>query len=185
MNKYAALIRGIGPGDPRKTNDKLRGVLEGLGLSNVRSVISSGNVIFESSEKDTQKLEAMIEAAWPKSLGFQATTIVRSYEQLQHIATVPFFGNRTHSGSSYLLLTFLKYPTSLGFKVPYQPPGKPYTVVGYLDNVLFTVTDTTAMKTTDLMAWLEKQLGKTITSRTPLTVQRIIKKMEAGLDQKN
>src|SRR5687768_15284545 len=103
MTKYAALIRGIGPGDPRKTNEKLRGVLESLGFSGVESVISSGNIIFESDESDVHKLEEMIEEAWPKQLGFQATTIVRSEQQLQKIIDADPFKGAAHSESSYLL----------------------------------------------------------------------------------
>lgn len=179
MNKYAALIRGIGPGDPQKTNQKLRGVLEGLGFTNVQSVISSGNIIFESAETNTQKLEDVIEAAWPKTLGFQATTIVRSHAQLEKILGANFFSGMKNSESSYLLLTFFKQPTKPDFDIPYQSAGKPYVIVGYSENVLFTVTDNTIMKTTDLMTWLEKQFSKDITSRTPLTIQRIVKKMEA------
>lgn len=179
MTKYVALIRGIGPGDPQKTNEKLRGVLETLGLSDVKSVISSGNIIFESAEEDGNKLEEMIEAAWPKQLGFKATTIVRSRPQLQKILEADPFNGAQHSESSYLLVTFFKQPQKPDFDLPYQPPGKPYKIVGYTDNVLFSITDNTIMKTTDLMTWLEKQFSKDITSRTPLTIQRIIKKMDA------
>ena len=46
------------------------------------------------------------------------------------------------------------------------------------DNALFTVTDNTVVKTTDLMTWLEKEFGKEITSRTWLTIHRILKKMQ-------
>ena len=178
MTKYIALIRGIGPGDPRKTNDKLRGVLESLGLSKVQSVISSGNIIFESDEEDVNKLEKMIEEAWPKSLGFEASTIVRSQAQLQNIVDSDPFDGGQHSSSSYQLVTFFKRPNKPSFELPYQPEGKPYIVVGHADNVLFTVTDTTKIKTPDVMVWLEKQFGKDITSRTLLTIGRILKKMD-------
>jgi uncharacterized protein (DUF1697 family) len=179
MTYYVALIRGIGPGDPNKSNAKLCGALESLGLGNVRPVISSGNVIFESDEPDTHKLEAIIEDAWPRLLGFKATTIVRSREQLQAALDTDFFEGITHGPASYLLVTFFKRPTTPPFTLPYQPPGKPYVIVGYADNILFSVTDDTVVKTTDLMVWLEKQFTKDITSRTPLTVARIIKKMDA------
>ena len=178
MTKYAALIRGIGPGDPQKTNEKLRHVLETLGFSKVASVISSGNIIFESEETDIHKLEDMIEAAWPRLLGFQATTLVRSQAQLQEILDADPFDGTPHTEHSYLLTTFFKRPTEPSFDIPYQPPGKPYKVVAYADGVLFTVTDNTIVKTTDLMTWLEKQFGKEISSRTPLTIQRILKRME-------
>jgi uncharacterized protein (DUF1697 family) len=177
MTKYAVFVRGIGPGDPQKTNEKLRSVLTDLGFSNVASVISSGNLIFESDEANPQKLEDMIEAAWPKLLGFQATTIVRSQAQLQKIIDADPFDGSPHAPHSYLLTTFMKRPAKPSFSMPFYPPGKPYRVVGYTDGVLFTITDNTVVKTTDLMTWLEKQFGKDITSRTPLTIQRILKRM--------
>jgi uncharacterized protein (DUF1697 family) len=177
MTAYVALIRGIGPGDPKKSNESLRSVLESLGLKNVRSVISSGNVVFESDETDIAQLEHMIESAWPTQLGFKATTIVRSQEQLQSIIDSDPFDGTTHSSANYQLVTFFKQPTKPQFDLPYYPPGKPYKVVGYKDNVLYTVTDNSLIKTSNLMTWLEKQFGKEITSRTPLTVERILKKM--------
>lgn len=177
MATYVALIRGIGPGDPQKTNKKLCGVLETLGFSNVRSVISSGNVIFESDESDIRKLESKIEAAWPALLGFRATTIVKSQAQLQKLLDADPFNGTPHAEGSYLLVTFFRRPAKPGFSLPFQPPGKPYKIIGYADDTLFSVTDNSVIKTSDLMTWLERQFGKDITSRTPLTVQRILKKM--------
>lgn len=179
MIKYVALIRGIGPGDPQKTNQKLRSALDQLGYSNIQSVISSGNVIFESDEGDTAKLEATIEAGWKKFLGFEATTIVRSKDQLQRLLDKDPFDGAEHKESSYLLASFFKQPLKLNFALPCQPEGKPYTIVGYDDRVLFTITDNSIVKTSDLMTWIEKRYGKEGTSRTPLTIQRIIKRMEA------
>jgi len=177
MTKYVALIRGIGPGDPQKTNEKLRGVFETLGFSGVKSVISSGNVIFESDETDPEQLEKTIEAAWPELLGFQATTIVKSQEQLQKLLDTDPFNGAPHTESSYLLVTFMQKPVSIPFEIPLQPPEKPYKIIGFKDDVLFSVTDNSIIKTSDLMTWLEKQFGKDITSRTPLTIERILKKM--------
>lgn len=178
MTKYIACIRGIGPGDPRKTNEKLRGVLESIGFSNVQSVISSGNIIFESDESDVGKLEARIEAAWPEQLGFEAATIVRSQSQLQAILDADPFGGVPHGQSTYQLVTFLKQPKKLDVALPYQPEGKPYKIVGQLGDTVFSVADNTAPKTVELMSWLERQFGKGITSRTPLTIGRILKKMD-------
>lgn len=179
MTKYVALIRGIGPGDPRMTNDKLRSVFETLGFTDVQSVISSGNIVFTSDIRNTAKLEAMIETAWPKMLGFERSTIVRSEQQLRALADANMFAGMTHGKSSYLLVTFFKRPITIDFELPYQPPGKSYQLVACTDDALCTATDSTLVKTPDLMGWLEKQFGKEITSRTPLTVERILKKMAA------
>lgn len=184
MTKYVALIRGIGPGDSRMTNDKLRGVFEALGFTDVQSVISSGNIIFTSDIGDTAKLESTIEAAWPKMLGFERSVIVKSEQQLRALVATGMFAGMTHSESSYLLITFFKRPTTVDFELPYQPPGKTYRLVACAENTLCSVTNNTLVKTSDLMTWLEKQFGKEITSRTPLTIERILKKMSTSTSGK-
>jgi len=175
--KYVALLRGIGPGNPNMRNDKLRSVFEDLGFTNVQSVISSGNVVFESKLTDTKSMETMLEAAWPEKLGFNSTTLVRSAEQLQKLVKANPFKDLQHGPQTYLLVTFFKNPTKVNFKLPHQPEGKSYRLLRVVDNTLFTTTDNTLTKTPDLMTWLEKQFGKQISSRTWLTVHRILKKM--------
>lgn len=175
---YVALVRGVGPGDPRMRNEKLRGVLEALGFSGVRSVIASGNIVFESEPTATSDLEAAIEAAWPQMLGFEALTIVKSRERLSELIAADPFAGATHSGSSYLMVTFFKHATEAGLALPHKPAGKPYEIVGHTGDALFSVTDNTVVKTSDLMTWLERRYGKEMTSRTLVTLQRILKKMD-------
>lgn len=177
---YIAFLRGIGPGNPNMHNDKLRKVFEGLGFADVRSVISSGNIIFATDRTDTGAMEAEIEAAWPKQLGFSSTTIIRSQAQIEQvIASHPFKG-LVHGPGSYLLVTFLKHPTDTKLALPYQPEGKTYKLLSADKLTLFTTTDSTTVKTTDLMTWLENQFGKQISSRTLATVNRILAKMHAN-----
>jgi hypothetical protein len=42
--RYVALLRGIMPTNPNMKGEKLKAVFEGLGFSNVHTVIASGNV---------------------------------------------------------------------------------------------------------------------------------------------
>lgn len=178
MTKYVALLRGIVPTNPNMHQKKLCKVLENLGFSSVRGVISSGNVVFESNSTDIKALEANIEKAWLGHLGFNSTTVVRNQKQLEKLVKANPFGNLVHGPSSYLLVTFFKNPTKVPYKLPRTPSGKPYKLIEAVDDSLFTVTDNTVVKTTDLMTWLEKEFGKEITSRTWLTIHRILKKME-------
>jgi uncharacterized protein (DUF1697 family) len=168
MTKYVALLRGIGPGNPNMHGSKLKAVLEELGFSNVASVISSGNVIFESSSKDLKKLEQTIEKAWPEKLGFKSMTIVRSQSQLKSLVSQEPFKGMTHDKKTYLLVTFFK-----------SDPGKinEYYYDGLEVNALCSVTDTTQSNSPEFMVKLEKNYGKEITSRTWNTVQRILLKM--------
>ena len=173
---YAALLRGIGPGDPRMTNDRLRSVFESLGFDNVRSLISSGNIIFSSAAPPS---ESKVENAIERQLGFFRPVIIRSQGQLRHLLDLKPFGDTDHSPKNYTLVTFLKDPQpNLPFDIPLENPNGFFKIIGYDKNTraLFSVTNHTAVKTPVVMTWLEKQLGKDITSRTWKTVERIYAK---------
>ncbi|MGD2061304.1 MAG: DUF1697 domain-containing protein [Acidimicrobiia bacterium] len=176
MTRYVALLRGIGPGNPNMRNEKLRGVCEHLGLDNVQTVISSGNIVFDSDRSPTE-IETMLEAAWPSRLGFDATTILRSQRELEELAASDPFEGSEHTRETYLLTTFAKRELSYDFSFPHQPEGKDYRMVGGTERELFSVTDTVNGTSLDVMSWLEDTFGKEISSRTWLTVSRILKRM--------
>lgn len=172
--QYVAFLRGIGPGVPNMRNEKLRGVFEGLGYTNVRSVISSGNIMFESNSTNVRQMEEKIEATWPMQLGFNSTTIIRSQRQLQELKRVNPFEGLRHGPSSYLMVTFLQAAPKVAFQYPHYPKDKPYFLPKATQQEVFSITDNTIVPTTDLMVWLEKQFGKNISSRSWQTIQKII-----------
>jgi hypothetical protein len=119
-------------------------------------VITSGNVIFDSSSKNSQSLEGKIEKALPEKLGFKSTTIVRSKEELEALVEKnPFKGVRDEK-PNYLLVTFFKNRSS----------------------ELCTTIKLTEGKIPDFMSKMEREHGKAITSRTWKTIGRILEKME-------
>lgn len=176
--KYIALLRGIGPANPNMTNDKLRGVFETLGFTDVRSVISSGNIIFTAPEGDTSELETVIQTGLNEILGIPGGTIIRSEDEIKAFVDTQPFGDREHSPASYLTVTFMK---ARNFTFPIDLPHRSdrgYVLESYdaaIDAVC-AVVDTTSGKTIDYMTWMEKQCGKDITTRTWKTVERIAKK---------
>lgn len=159
-------------------NENLRCVCEEAGFTDVATVIASGNVVFRSSDGDAGAMETTLERAWPEQLGFESTTIIRSRAQLEGMVELSPFGDLIHGPNSYLLVTFSKGPLHLPFDVPYQPEDLAGQVIAAAQAELFTVTDTTATKTLDVMSWVERRFGKAVTSRTWLTVHRILKKMD-------
>lgn len=142
--KYVALIRGIMPGNPNMKSARLKEFFESLGFQNVKTVIASGNVVFESDSKDQSALEAKIEKELPKKLGFSKTTIVRSEEELKKFVSTDPFKGVIDEKPNYLLVTFFK-------------DRKPE---------IATVIDLSGPKTPDFMAKMEKQYGKELTTRT-------------------
>jgi uncharacterized protein (DUF1697 family) len=184
LMQYIALLRGIGPGNPNMSNENLRLVFDKLGFKNVRTVISSGNVLFDHEDKKITSLENRIEQAISEQLGFHSSTIVRSRSDLEKIISHKPFPNDEHTAKNYLTVTFIKPTSPFPHKLPYTPKGKSYCFVDFFDNCVFSVIDTTAAKTPDLMTWLEKQFTKDITTRTWKTVLRIHQKWEQS-DTKN
>lgn len=175
---YVALLRGIAPTNPNMRNDKLRSVFENLGFINVKTVISSGNVVFESPSRSAKNLEETIENALPQQLGFSSTTIIRSKRQLRLLVDKNPFAGMEHSQKSSLNVTFLKKKTRPNIKFPYKVDGRDYTILGMYSGAICSVIDLTSSKTPDLMVWLERRFGKEITTRTWKTVERILKVME-------
>ena len=61
---------------------ELRACCEKLGLTNVRTYINSGNVIFEAAKKDTAKLSASLESAIENGLSVKTKVMVRTQARL-------------------------------------------------------------------------------------------------------
>jgi len=154
MTKYAAFLRGIMPSNPNMRNEKLRQVFERLGFSNVKTVISSGNVIFESPAKSTVKLEADIEKALLKELQIQSPAFIRSQKELDSLLKKEPFKKVAHSRETYQLVTFLR-----------KKPHQIFTTINVIEN-----------EASRFMVDLEKKYGKDLTSRTWKTVERIAAK---------
>lgn len=176
--RYVALLRGIGPGNPAQRNENLRAVLTGLGFSDVRSVISSGNLVFDVppgsayAELEPAGLETVIEEQWPAQLGFVSGTFVRSAEEFRKLAAVTWFGERPDDRSGRLQVTFLKAPTPPGTleSFPDQPGMELIRASG---RHIAWGYDQDQVPGAKAMAWFDRSFAKHNTTRTWRTVQRI------------
>jgi uncharacterized protein (DUF1697 family) len=82
MSTYVALIRGINLGPRNKiAMAELRDLLESRGLANVRTLISSGNVVFTSRRRNTSRLERQIERAINKRFRLDIRVLIRTADE--------------------------------------------------------------------------------------------------------
>ncbi len=161
------------------TNDKLRGVFEGLGFTDVASVLSSGNIVFRSSRADAPVLEQCIEDALALELGISSRTLLRSYSELRALVDSDPFPGVTHQSATYLTATFIKDPTAPELVAGQLDPGT--TVLRYdsTARAILAITDNSQRdRARRFMLWLEESYGKGITTRSWLTVERIVKKLD-------
>lgn len=171
MAAYAALLRGIGPSNPKMRNAELRKVFERLSFDDVRTVISSGNVLFSTHGGSPAELEERIEEALHEHLGAPCTTIIRSRGQITHLLRADVFDPYEDGPTDRCNVTFLKRRPPAVQRPPKVGDGA--EIVAVRSQVIFSVVDSTASKTPDLLARIEQTYGRENTTRTWRTVHRI------------
>ena len=84
--RYVALLRGINVGGKSIVRmADLKQCIEELGYDNVSTFIASGNVFFETPERDAAKLEPAIERALERRFKLPITVVVRSRAEVGRI----------------------------------------------------------------------------------------------------
>ncbi len=81
-SRFLALLRGINVGGKNViAKDDLRECFEELGLTNVRTYIQSGNILFRSEETAGKELTPLIEKSLSKRFSYDAQAVVLSYRK--------------------------------------------------------------------------------------------------------
>ena len=86
----------------------LRDLLTELGLQGVRSLLQSGNVVFQSRGRTTAQLERMLEEAAAKRLGLKTDFFVRTPAELAAVVAGNPFRREAAEDPGHLLVVFLK-----------------------------------------------------------------------------
>lgn len=97
MTTYVALLRGINVNGITITMSSLRDLFRGLGFVEVKTVLASGNVLFEAGpgQGDAPAIKARIEAALSEAYGYQAWIVLLDTDALARIVgAYPFDPNR-------------------------------------------------------------------------------------------
>lgn len=113
MPHYVAFLRGINLGKRRLTMDDLRARFVELKFAHVATFIASGNVIFESKERDAAKLTRAIEAHLAKKLGYEVDTFLRTRAEVAAVAAFrPFPKGDLAAETNTVHCSFLTAPLS-------------------------------------------------------------------------
>ncbi|MCX6732130.1 MAG: DUF1697 domain-containing protein [Candidatus Roizmanbacteria bacterium] len=85
---YIAFLRGINVGGNNIIKmTLLKETFERCGYKNVSTYIQSGNVIFESEEKNTQKITNDLENELSKTFAYKAKLVILSHGELMSVLT--------------------------------------------------------------------------------------------------
>jgi uncharacterized protein (DUF1697 family) len=108
MTAMICLLRGVNLGGHNMLKmDALRALCESLGHRNVQTYVQSGNVVFQTSERDAAKLAAKVESAIEKGHGFRPDVVLRTAAEMRQVVAKNPFAKRKGVDPGKLIVTFL------------------------------------------------------------------------------
>jgi uncharacterized protein (DUF1697 family) len=148
---------------------ELKRSFEAAGFSDVRTLLSSGNVVFSARKSSPKSLELRAEKSMQSELGRTFATTVRSAEHLQRLVESDPFAEFDLPPKSKHVVTFLRTAEVPALQLPIErDDASILKVVG--GEVLCAYVP--GPKGPVFMALLERTFGKSITTRTLETVRK-------------
>lgn len=164
----AALLRGVSPQNLAMKD--LARCLERAGFARVKTVLSSGNAVFESPRGSEASLVATIETAMSRHLGTVFATQVRTIEHLNDLLASSPYGTLPRGAKR--VVTFLREAPEAVPVLPIARDG--VRIHACLGREVFT-SYVPGPKGPVFMTMLEKTFGAAITTRTWETVERLVR----------
>lgn len=148
---------------------ELRGCFEDAGFLEVRTLLSSGNVVFDARSASTAAIERRADKAMQARLGRSFEPFVRSAAHLRAFLAADPFADFELAPGAKQVVTFLHEPVAPGIELPAARDGaRILKVTG--SEVLAAYLP--GPKGPVFMAVLERTFGKRITTRTLDTVRK-------------
>ena len=174
-SQFVAFLRGINVGGNTKVSmEVLKSSLEKEGFFHTRTVLNSGNIIFESVELSQGKIKKIIEDIIEKNFGFHSDVIVHFRDVIRRLVQENPFKNINITSQTRLYVTFLAEPHENSLVIPYGSSEKDFTILQAMPTeICWVVVLSKAQGTTEAMKFIEKTYGKKVTTRNWNTVQKI------------
>jgi uncharacterized protein (DUF1697 family) len=168
MPRYAALLRGVSPMNAKMS--ELKAAFESAGFTEVRTVLSSGNVAFTARAASEIALQRRAEAAMLERLGRAFLTWVRPMDALRDLlASDPYRSFRLDAGAKRIV-TFLRAKPASTPRLPIERDGA--RILAMNGREVFAAY-LPSPKGPVFMALIEKTFGKDVTTRTWDTLGKI------------
>jgi uncharacterized protein (DUF1697 family) len=152
------------------TMPQLKGAFEVAGFTDVRTVLSSGNIVFSATRASESSLQRKAESAMMKRLGHDFLTIVRPIDALREIlASDPYEAFRLAPGAKRIV-TFLRGKPSSDLTLPIELHGA--RILSMKGGEVFSAYVPNP-KGAVFMTLIERTFGKDVTTRTWDTVAKV------------
>jgi uncharacterized protein (DUF1697 family) len=113
MQTYVALLYSIVLGEGRRVvMSDLRAMTEGLGLNNPRTLVATGNLVFETKATDIAALERRLETAFQKTFGRHVDIIVRRADDWLKLAAGNPFPAESAAAADQVAVRVMRKPVA-------------------------------------------------------------------------
>ena len=148
---------------------QLKACFEAAGFLEVRTLLSSGNVVFDARSAPIAAIERRAEKAMHAALGRSFDPFVRSTDYLRDFVESDPFAGFELAPQAKRVVTFLREPAAPGLELPAARDGASILKVSGSEVLAAYVP---GPKGPVFMAVLERTFGKRITTRTLDTVRK-------------
>jgi len=167
MPRYVAFLRGVTPMNAKM--GELKRCFEGLGFTDVKTVRSSGNVVFGAGATSEIAIARLVEAAVTEQLGRTFYTIVRPVNALRQLIEADPYAAFRLPAAAKRVVTFLREPPKARLSLPFETDGVRILAIkgreiysAYVPNPRGPV----------FMSLIERTFGTDVTTRTWDTVRQ-------------
>jgi len=175
MIRYVAFLRAINVGGKNIIKmQKLRSIFELLGYKNVKTLIQSGNVIFDANEKSEEKIVNKIEKELHKHLTKDVLVFLRTYNEVEEIIKFnPFAKIKTEPGTK-LYVNFIKNELKDKPKLPVYSPKREIKIIEINNREIYCIVPVIKGRSGFTNNFSEEYFKIPAASRSWNTVQKII-----------
>ena len=167
MPRYVAFLRGVSPMNAKMP--ELKRCFESAGFADVKTLLSSGNVVFSARAAAEAALERKAEAAMAKRIGRAFYAFVRPTSALRRMLEADPYAAFRLPANAKRVVTFLRKPPKTKLPLPREVDGA--RILGINGREIFTAY-VPSPRGPVFMALIEKTFGKDVTTRTWDTVKK-------------
>jgi uncharacterized protein (DUF1697 family) len=167
MPRYVAFLRGVSPMNAKMADLKV--CFEKMGFTEVKTVLSSGNVAFTGAKKQESSLAKTIESGMAVHLPRSFPVIVRTADHLLALLKADPYSDFLISPNAKRVVTFLSQPHKEELLLPIELDGAKILAIKGIE--VFTAY-VPHERGPIFMTLIEKTLGKNVTTRTWDTIKK-------------
>jgi uncharacterized protein (DUF1697 family) len=180
MTAFVALLRAVNVAAHNKiAMADLKAVASGCGLSGARTLLQSGNLLFEARAKTSSALEKLLEGALSSELDLKTSVLVRSAMEWRSALEANPFPSQAKADPGHLVLMPLKSKPDKAALAALASAIVGREQVKLVGQDLFLVYPDGIGRSKLTSALLEKKLGVTGTGRNWNTAQKIAALLES------